>query len=236
MHFFVDRAARSRRLFCGSWQPLRSAAAFRPFLRSTISLPFQIASARRFPFWSRRATKPKNFPRRSNTFLALDYPRYEVVAVDDRSIDATGTILARRRQSDSRLKDLRIDSLPPGWLGKPHALQHAYENATGEWLVFTDADVHFAPDLLAARACTRAANEDGSISRCSDSAKMFTVGEKIAMTFFSLGFLMGIRPWRVSDSRSRRLCGRGRVSTDSSAAPTKKLARIGGSPWKWWTI
>ena len=39
-------------------------------------------------------------PHALDTFLALDYPRYEVVAVDDRSQDATGSILARSAQKD----------------------------------------------------------------------------------------------------------------------------------------
>jgi glycosyltransferase involved in cell wall biosynthesis len=82
------------------------------------------------------------------TFLALDYPRYEVVGVNDRSADATAAILDSAARTDARLKVIRIDSLPPGWLGKPYALQNAYENSTGEWLVLTDADVHFAPDVL----------------------------------------------------------------------------------------
>ncbi len=81
------------------------------------------------------------------TFLALDYPRYEVIAVDDRSEDETGAILEGAAAKDKRLKALHVNSLPKGWLGKPNALQKAYERSNGEWLVLTDADVHW-PDLL----------------------------------------------------------------------------------------
>ena len=101
----------------------------------------------------------EKLPAALETFLALDYPRYEVVAVDDRSVDRTGQILRAAAANDSRLRILRVDSLPPGWLGKPHALQQAYENSTGEWLVFTDADVHFRPDLL--RRALSAAQQSG---------------------------------------------------------------------------
>lgn len=142
------------------------------------------------------------------TFLALDYPRYEVIAVDDRSVDATAAILQAAAQNDSRLKRLRIDSLPPGWLGKPYALQRAYETSTGEWLVLTDADVHFRPDLL--RRALAAAQQNGwEHLTLLGQAKMFNAGEKIAMSFFSLAFLMGIRPWRVRDSRSGVYAGVG---------------------------
>ncbi len=150
----------------------------------------------------------EKLPAALETFLALDYPRYEVVAVDDRSVDRTGQILRAAAANDPRLKILRVDSLPPGWLGKPHALQQAYENSTGEWLVFTDADVHFRPDLL--RRALAAAQQSGwEHLTLLGHAKMFNPGERIAMSFFSLGFLIGIRPWRVHDSRSGVYAGVG---------------------------
>jgi glycosyltransferase involved in cell wall biosynthesis len=142
------------------------------------------------------------------TFLALDYPSYEIVAVDDRSVDATGQILHAAAKGNSGLKLLRIDSLPSGWLGKPHALQQAYERSSGDWLVFTDADVHFRPDLLR-RALALVQEKGWEHLTLLGHAKMFNAGEKIAMTFFSLGFLMGIRPWKVSDRRSYVYAGVG---------------------------
>jgi len=143
-----------------------------------------------------------------NTLLALDYPRYEVVAVDDRSEDATRTILPNAALKDARLKAVRVDSLPAGWLGKPHALQQAYENSTGEWIVFTDADVHFAPDLLR-RAVALAEAKGWEHMTLLGRVKMFTVGEKIAMTFFGLAMMVGTRPWKTSDPGSRFYTGVG---------------------------
>jgi glycosyltransferase involved in cell wall biosynthesis len=150
----------------------------------------------------------EKLPAALETFLALDYPRYEVIAVDDRSLDRTGEILRAAAANDPRLKVLRVDSLPSGWLGKPHALQQAYEQSSGEWLVFTDADVHFRPDLL--RRALAAAQQSGwDHLTLLGHAKMFNAGERIAMSFFSLGFLIGIRPWRVRDSRSGVYAGVG---------------------------
>lgn len=126
----------------------------------------------------------EKLPAALQTFLSLDYPSYEVIAVDDRSEDATGAILAHAAQRDSRVHRVRVDSLPAGWLGKPHALQTAYENSTGEWLVFTDADVHFAPDLLR-RTAALAETKRWDHLTLLGHPKMFTLGEKIAMTFFA---------------------------------------------------
>ncbi len=142
------------------------------------------------------------------TFLSLDYPRYEVIAVDDRSKDGTGAILEAAARKDPRLKHVRVDSLPSGWLGKPHALQQAYEHSSGEWLVFTDADVHFAPDLLR-RAIALAERHGWEHLTLIGRVEMFSFGEKIVMTFFALAFAIGSRPWGTSNPRSGAYTGVG---------------------------
>ena len=143
------------------------------------------------------------------TFLALDYPRYEVIAADDRSEDRTAEILRAAAEKDARLKYVRIDSLPAGWLGKPYAMQQAFEHSSGgEWIVFTDADVHFSPNLLRG-AVAMAKREGWDHLTLLSSVEMHTIGERIALTFFGMGFLMGIRPWRANDSKSKGYAGIG---------------------------
>lgn len=80
--------------------------------------------------------------------LAQDYPDLELVLVDDRSSDGTSALVDRLAAADARVKALHITHLPEGWLGKLHALHRGAEAATGDWLLFTDADVHFAPDTV----------------------------------------------------------------------------------------
>lgn len=81
--------------------------------------------------------------------LSCGYPRLEVVAVDDRSTDETGRILDRLAARDPRLQAVHVDACPEGWLGKLNALAQGVEAATGEWLLFMDADVSLAPSALA---------------------------------------------------------------------------------------
>src|SRR5258708_11324477 len=82
------------------------------------------------------------------SLLALDYPGLEVVAVDDRSTDATGVILDRLAAQNPHLRVRHVESLPPGWLGKNHALYAGSKIVSGEWILFTDADVHFTAAAL----------------------------------------------------------------------------------------
>lgn len=162
------------------------------------------------------------------TFLALDYPNYEVIAVDDRSEDGTGAILEAAANLDKRFKHVRVDELPPGWLGKPHALERAYERASGEWLIFTDADVHFAPDLLRRVIGLARALEWDHVTLLG-TLKMFSFGEKIAMTFFAMAFVIGTRPWAASNPNSRGYNGVGafqliRRSTYEAIGTHRRLA------------
>jgi Glycosyl transferase family 2 len=150
----------------------------------------------------------EKLPGALKTFLSLDYPCYEVIAVEDRSEDSTRSILEMAAGKDPRLKLVPVVSLPQGWLGKPHALQQAYEHSTGEWLIFTDADVHFAPDLLR-RAIALAQEKQWEHVTLLGRAKMVGFGEKIVMTFFGLALLIGTRPWKADDCNSRWYAGVG---------------------------
>jgi cellulose synthase/poly-beta-1,6-N-acetylglucosamine synthase-like glycosyltransferase len=73
----------------------------------------------------------------------------EFIVVDDRSTDRTGEILSRLSAEDPRLRVQRVDVLPAGWLGKCHACHVGAGAATGEWILFTDADCWLKPDVIA---------------------------------------------------------------------------------------
>jgi chlorobactene glucosyltransferase len=80
--------------------------------------------------------------------LTQDYPDFEVVVVDDRSVDTTPRILARLAAENPRLRMVAGNEPPEGWLGKPHALHQGAAVATGELFLFADADVRFDPTAL----------------------------------------------------------------------------------------
>ncbi len=82
------------------------------------------------------------------SILRQDYPKLEVLVMNDRSTDETGNILERLAEKDSRLKVFHINTLPSGWLGKVHAMHRGVQEARGKWFLFTDADIHFGPGML----------------------------------------------------------------------------------------
>jgi glycosyltransferase involved in cell wall biosynthesis len=83
-----------------------------------------------------------------NTLLEQDYPDLEILLIDDRSTDETGAIIDGIAEEDSRVKAVHIDKLPEGWIGKVNALDTGTKMANGEWMLFTDADIHFRQGTL----------------------------------------------------------------------------------------
>lgn len=81
--------------------------------------------------------------------LAQQYTDLEIIVVDDRSSDGTGRVLEDLAEEDSRLRVLHGVEPPEGWLGKPWALHQGSLLATGELLLFVDADVAYEPDAVA---------------------------------------------------------------------------------------
>lgn len=150
------------------------------------------------------------------SLLALDYPDYEVIAVDDRSDDGTGQIMDslaawwhnRGEASRHLLKVEHVTELPAGWLGKVHAMTMAAQQATGEWLLFTDADVVFRADALR-RAVVYAEREPADHVVLFPTMIMKSVGERMMMAFFQAQFVFAHRPWKVADPKSRDSMGVG---------------------------
>ncbi|MGB0005688.1 MAG: glycosyltransferase family 2 protein [Candidatus Sulfotelmatobacter sp.] len=143
--------------------------------------------------------------------LELDYDNYEVIAVNDRSTDRTGEIMeevAARANTQGRLRVIQHQELPAGWLGKAHAMWTATNAATGDWLLFTDADVLFKPDSVR-RALAYAEAERADHVVLFPQMIMKTPGEYMMIAFFQTMFVFGHRPWKVADPKSRDHMGVG---------------------------
>jgi glycosyltransferase involved in cell wall biosynthesis len=158
----------------------------------------------------------------------IDYPDLEIVAVDDRSSDATGRILDTFAQKNERMRVVHVTELPAGWLGKPHGLQKAYESSRGEWLLFTDADVRFAPDSLR-RAVTMVRAQKADHLTLFGDVLMDGFWETVLLTFFGLAMHVGNESHRVSNPNSRAYIGVGafqliRRSAYEACGTHKRLA------------
>lgn len=150
----------------------------------------------------------EKLPAALETLSALDYPHLEIIAVDDRSQDSTGQILDEFAGTHHRLHVVHVTQLPPGWLGKPHGLQKAYEASTGEWLLFTDADVRFSPDVLR-RAINLAKQRNLDHLTLLCDVEMVGFWETVLLTFFALAFFIANDPYRATNPKSQMYVGVG---------------------------
>jgi len=153
----------------------------------------------------------ENIAKTLTQLLALDYPNYEIIAVDDRSIDRTGEVMdsvAAGANASRLLKVIHIETLPAGWLGKAHAMWKAAAQASGDWLLFTDADVLFKPESVR-RALGYAEAERADHLVVFPRMIMKTAGEKMMIAFFQTLFVFGHRPWRVADPKTKDHIGVG---------------------------
>ena len=82
------------------------------------------------------------------SLLEQDYPDFEVIVLDDHSTDNTLGMLASLAGRDSRLKILEGHPIPGGWLGKHWACHQLDRAASGELILFVDADTRHTPDML----------------------------------------------------------------------------------------
>jgi cellulose synthase/poly-beta-1,6-N-acetylglucosamine synthase-like glycosyltransferase len=142
------------------------------------------------------------------SLLALDYDDYEVLVVNDRSTDGTGEILDRMTNAHTRLRVLHVVELPAGWLGKNHALWHAAREATGEYLLFTDADVVMERDALR-KAIAYAGRHGIDHVAVSPDAEMPTRMLEAFVTLFISLFAIFTRVWQVENPASSAHCGIG---------------------------
>jgi cellulose synthase/poly-beta-1,6-N-acetylglucosamine synthase-like glycosyltransferase len=184
-------------------------------LDAALGMPNVIDVAK--PEWDRRPTQRPRVsiivPARNEeadieqsllSLLALEYQNYEVLAVNDRSTDRTAEIMdgvAAHGAPSGTLRVLHVSELPPQWLGKTHAMWTAAQQATGDWLLFTDADVTFKPDSLR-RVLAYAESEQADHVVLFPRILAKQPGERMMLAFFQTLFVFGHRPWKTSDPKA----------------------------------
>ncbi len=140
--------------------------------------------------------------------LAQDYPDLEIVVVDDRSTDGTGPIVDAVAARDERVTAIHVADLPSEWLGKLYAMHCGVAASSGQWLLFSDADVHLAPDTLRtviAWAEARGVDHVGALPTVWSRGVAL---DAVMATMVRL-LLVSTRAWSVGDAASSASFGCG---------------------------
>ena len=138
-----------------------------------------------------------------DSLAALDWPRLEVLVVDDESRDGTWAAISAASARHPVVHGIRGGPLPAGWVGKQWALDQGVRAAAGSWLLFSDADVRHAPASLRA-ALARAEEVDGGGVTVAPEIETGGLGERLLQAaavvcisaFFAPAFL--VRSGRTS--------------------------------------
>ena len=137
------------------------------------------------------------------SLLQSDYRNLEIIAVNDRSTDATGTILdGVAARWPHTLRVIHVEELADGWVGKTYAMQLAMEQATSEYVLFTDADIQFSPVILR-KAVAYAERTGAAHLVVMPTTLVKSWREGVVLGLLQVLGLWVARPWRVSDPKAR---------------------------------
>lgn len=143
------------------------------------------------------------------SLLAQDYPNLQIIAVDDRSTDETGAIIDRiAQQHPQHLRAIHVTELPAGWLGKTHAMALAARQGESDWILFTDADITFAPDALR-RALVLATATGADHLVAVPTMQIARWDEGMMLGFFQCIGIWIARPWHIPDPSRNDSAGAG---------------------------
>lgn len=133
--------------------------------------------------------------------LASDYKNIEVLVYDDQSTDRTPAIVRDLKASDSRVRAAETTALPSGWNGKQHACWRMGQQARGEWMIFTDADVRFEPACIG-RALASASQRNAALVSTFPRQITGSLAENLAvpMIFFVLFSYLPMVVMRMGNS------------------------------------
>jgi len=149
-----------------------------------------------------------NIAQTVESILSQNYPGLELIVVNDRSTDNTENILDAIQEKHPQIKLFHCKELPPGWLGKNHAMYFGSMQTESEWILFTDADVKFMPECLKKTVGYAVRNKLDHFTMLPGSVANGAL-YKIFLVSFSMIFNFAMRPWRAQDPKSKASAGIG---------------------------
>ena len=82
------------------------------------------------------------------TLCKQNYKNFEIIAINDSSEDKTEEIIEKFAKNDSRVIHVSAREKPKNWMGKNWACMEGFKKATGDLLLFTDADTKFKKNVM----------------------------------------------------------------------------------------
>jgi chlorobactene glucosyltransferase len=138
------------------------------------------------------------------SLLRQDYPNLEIIAINDRSTDATGEILDQLElEFSDQLQVIHIENLPSGWFGKTHAMHVGSQSASGDWLLYVDADCELQSDAGISLAVQEAQRRGADLVSLTPHFVLNTFWEHLTVPVCSSVMMVWFQPSRVNNPKLR---------------------------------
>lgn len=146
-----------------------------------------------------------NIERCIKAFLKQDYPKLEILVLDDNSTDNTYNIVKKISEKNKNVKVFKGKPLPQGWLGKNFACFQLSRFAKGEYFVFTDADTHHLKNSISSSLAALLNN--GLDALCPFPREiMVTIHERMSIPFMNFVILLFMPLALIRKSKNPLFC------------------------------
>lgn len=135
------------------------------------------------------------------SWLAQDYPDFEIIVCNDRSTDGTGRIVESLAAQDDRVRVLHVQTLPEGWCGKGHGIWRSMQIADGDWICMSDADCRQTSTRTLSVGVQYALGHDADLLSMLPKLEMKSFWENVVQPVCSGVMMIWFHPDRVNDPR-----------------------------------
>jgi cellulose synthase/poly-beta-1,6-N-acetylglucosamine synthase-like glycosyltransferase len=137
------------------------------------------------------------------SMLGQDYPNFEMIVCNDRSVDRTADVVRQIAAGDERLRLVEVTQLPEGWAGKCHGMYTAAGAARGDWLCMIDADCRQLSPRTLSVAMRYAQDQRADLLSVLPALEMKGFWENVVQPVCGGVMMIWFHPDRVNDPDRR---------------------------------
>lgn len=138
-----------------------------------------------------------------SALLEQDFPNFEVIVIDDQSTDRTAEVVRKFQEKSKAVKLIKGKELPPGWIGKNHALYQGVQKASGEYLLFLDADAKITSSRCINQTVNYALEHNSDLLTLVPQLECKSFWEKVVMPLFGFIVINGFILKKINDPDSK---------------------------------
>lgn len=138
-----------------------------------------------------------------SALLRQDFPNLEIIVIDDQSTDNTAAVVREFQEQSKAITLINGQELPPGWMGKNHALYQGFQEAGGEYLLFLDADARLTSPQCITQTVRCAIEQDIDLLTLVPHLECKSFWEKVVLPILGFFVMNRFVLKKINDSSSK---------------------------------